>query len=54
MSRRRKSSAPPFDTLRLEGSLFAPLLLDHETSGEASFQKEADYIIPKCLNTIRE
>ena len=50
MSRRRKSSdTTPFDTLRLEGSLFVPELLERAASGEAAFQKEADYAIPKGL-----
>jgi hypothetical protein len=50
MSRRRKSSdTTPFDTLRLEGSLFVPELLERAASGEAALQKEADYAIPKGL-----
>jgi hypothetical protein len=50
MSRRRKSSdTTPFDTLRLEGSLFVPELLERAASGEAAFQKESDYAIPKGL-----
>ena len=50
MSRRRKSNdTTPFDTLRLEGSLFVPELLERAASGEATFQKEADYAIPKGL-----
>jgi hypothetical protein len=50
MSRRRKSTdTTPFDTLRLEGSLFVPELLERAASGEATFQKEADYAIPKGL-----
>ena len=50
MSRRRKSSdTTPFDTLRLEGSLFVPELLERAASGEAAFQKETDYAIPKGL-----
>jgi hypothetical protein len=50
MSRRRKSSdTTPFDTLRLEGSLFVPELLERAAGGEAAFQKEADYAIPKGL-----
>lgn len=50
MSRRRKSSdTTPFDTLRLEGSLFVPELLERAASGEATFQKESDYAVPKGL-----
>jgi hypothetical protein len=50
MSRRRKSTdTTPFDTLRLEGSLFVPELLERAASGEATFQKETDYAIPKGL-----
>lgn len=50
MSRRRKSTdTTPFDPLRLEGSLFVPELLERAASGEATFQKEADYAIPKGL-----
>ena len=50
MSRRRKASdTTPFDTLRLEGSLFVPELLERAATGEATFQKETDYAIPKGL-----
>jgi hypothetical protein len=50
MSRRRKSTdTTPFDTLRLEGSLFVPEFLERAASGEATFQKETDYAIPKGL-----
>lgn len=50
MSRRRKSTdTTPFDTLRLEGSLFVPELLERAASGEATYQKETDYAIPKGL-----
>jgi hypothetical protein len=50
MSRRRKATdTTPFDTLRLEGSLFVPELLERAASGEASFQKESDYAVPKGL-----
>jgi hypothetical protein len=50
MSRRRKSTdTTPFDTLRLEGSLFVPELLERAASGDATFQKETDYAIPKGL-----
>ena len=50
MSRRRKSTdTTPFDTLRLEGSLFVPELLERAANGEATFQKETDYAIPKGL-----
>lgn len=50
MPRRRKSSETlPFDTLRLEGSLFVPELLERASRGEATSQKEADYDVPKGL-----
>jgi hypothetical protein len=50
MSRRRKSSdSTPFDTLRLEGSLFVPELLERAARGEATAQKETDYAVPKGL-----
>ena len=50
MSRRRKSTdTTPFDTLRLEGSLFVPELLERVARGEAAAQKEADYAVPKGL-----
>lgn len=50
MSRRRKSNDTlPFDTIKLEGSLFVPELLERAARGEASFQKESDYAIPKGL-----
>jgi hypothetical protein len=43
MSRRRKlTDTTPFDTLRLEGSLFVPELLERAARGEAAQQKEAD------------
>ena len=50
MSRRRKlTDTTPFDTLRLEGTLFVPELLERAARGEAAQQKEADYAIPKGL-----
>ncbi|HRH96991.1 MAG TPA: hypothetical protein PLB55_13705, partial [Prosthecobacter sp.] len=49
MSRRRKTDTTPFDTLRLEGSLFVPELLERAARGEAAHQKEADYAIPRGL-----
>ena len=49
MRRRKSSDTTPFDTLRLEGSLFVPELLERAASGEASFQKESDYAVPKGL-----
>ena len=51
MSRRRRSASDttPFDTLRLEGSLFVPELLERAARGEAAAQKEADYGVPKGL-----
>lgn len=51
MSRRRRSASDttPFDTLRLEGSLFVPELLERAARGEAAAQKEAEYGVPKGL-----
>ncbi|WP_397385656.1 Eco57I restriction-modification methylase domain-containing protein, partial [Prosthecobacter sp.] len=50
MSRRRKlTDTTPFDTLRLEGTLFVPELLERAASGDATAQKEADYAIPRGL-----
>jgi len=50
MSRRRQSSeTTPFDSMKLEGSLFVPELLERAASGGATFQKETDYAIPKGL-----
>lgn len=51
MSRRRRSASDstPFDTLRLEGTLFVPELLERAARGEAAAQKEADYGVPKGL-----
>ncbi|MCB1245310.1 MAG: SAM-dependent DNA methyltransferase, partial [Verrucomicrobiae bacterium] len=50
MSRRRKlTDTTPFDTLRLEGSLFVPELLERAARGEAAAQKEVDYGVPKGL-----
>ncbi len=50
MSRRRKlTDTTPFDTLRLEGTLFVPELLERAARGEAAAQKEADYGVPKGL-----
>ena len=51
MSRRRRSASDttPFDTLRLEGTLFVPELLERAASGDATAQKETDYAIPKGL-----
>jgi hypothetical protein len=49
MSRRRTSDTLPFDTLRLEGSLFVPELLERAARGGAMAQKETDYDIPKGL-----
>lgn len=50
MSRRRKlTDTTPFDTLRLEGTLFVPELLERAASGDATAQKETDYAIPRGL-----
>lgn len=49
MRRRKPTDTTPFDTLRLEGTLFVPELLERAARGEAAHQKEADYAIPKGL-----
>ena len=50
MSRRRKLiDSTPFDTIRLEGNIFVPELLERAARGEAAHQKEADYAVPKGL-----
>jgi N-6 DNA Methylase len=54
MPRRRNSDATPFETMRLEGALFVPELLERMAAGEASTQAEADYEIPKGLKLHEE
>jgi hypothetical protein len=50
MSRRRQSADRlPFDTFRLEGSLFVPELLERAARGEAAHQKDTDYALPRGL-----
>ena len=50
MSRSRKfTDSTPFDTVRLEGNIFVPELLERAARGEAAYQKEADYAVPKGL-----
>lgn len=50
MSRRRQSADRlPFDTFRLEGSLFVPELLERAARGEAAHQKDSDYALPRGL-----
>jgi hypothetical protein len=49
MSRRHVTDTLPFDTLRLEGSLFVPELLERAARGAATAQKEADYATPRGL-----
>ena len=49
MSRRHATDTLPFDTLRLEGSLFVPELLERASRGAATAQKEADYATPRGL-----
>lgn len=54
MPKRRNSDATPFETMRLEGALFVPELLERMAAGEASTQTEADYEIPKGLKLHEE
>lgn len=50
MSRRRQfADRLPFDTFRLEGSLFVPELLERAARGEAAHQKDTDYALPRGL-----
>ena len=49
MSRRKTQDAVPFDTLRLEGAIFVPQLLENAARGEAKFQNETDYNLPRGL-----
>jgi hypothetical protein len=49
MRKRRNSDTTPFETIRLEGALFVPELLERMATGEASAQAESDYEIPKGL-----
>jgi hypothetical protein len=51
---RRRSSTLPFDTLRLEGGLFVPELVEKILRGEHSRQTAADYSLPKGLKLVDE
>ncbi|MBF0408971.1 MAG: hypothetical protein HQM10_16610 [Candidatus Riflebacteria bacterium] len=43
-----------FDSITLEGALFAPDILEKSARGEASEQREADYLIPRGLKLSAE
>lgn len=47
--RRATSDTLPFDSMRLEGSLFVPELLERAATGKATKQEAKDYHIPKGL-----
>ena len=49
MRKRRNLDTTPFETMRLEGALFVPELLERMAAGEAATQAESDYQIPKGL-----
>ncbi|EIP96382.1 type I restriction-modification system methyltransferase subunit [Opitutaceae bacterium TAV1] len=51
---RRLSDSLIFDTLRLEGSLFIPAVLEKAARGEHTEQKTADYRLPKGLTLADE
>lgn len=53
MSRRHPDSLI-FDTIRLEGSLFVPALLENAARGDHSEQAPADYQLPKGLSLADE
>lgn len=59
MSRRRNGSTPSlhplvFDTIRLEGALFTPDLLEKICLGDGPFQSREDYAVPKGLQLSSE
>lgn len=47
--RSRQSDSLPFDSMRLEGSLFVPELLQRAAAGQGTRQDAKDYAIPKGL-----
>ena len=51
---RRLSDSLIFDTLRLEGGLFVPAVLEKAARGEHTAQKAADYRLPKGLSLVDE
>jgi SAM-dependent methyltransferase len=51
---RRTADSLIFDTLRLEGALFVPALLEKAARGEFTEQKDADYQLPKGLTLADE
>lgn len=59
MPRRRNGSTPSlhplvFDTIRLEGALFTPDLLEKICLGDGPFQSREDYAVPKGLQLSSE
>jgi hypothetical protein len=51
---RRPTDSLIFDTLRLEGGLFVPAVLEKAARGEHTAQKAADYRLPKGLSLVDE
>ena len=51
---RRLTDSLIFDTLRLEGGLFVPAVLEKAARGEHTAQKAADYRLPKGLSLVDE
>ena len=51
---RRSTDSLIFDTLRLEGGLFVPAVLEKAARGELTAQKAADYRLPKGLSLVDE
>ena len=51
---RRSTDSLIFDTLRLEGGLFVPAVLEKAARGEHTAQKAADYRLPKGLSLVDE
>lgn len=51
---RRTTDSLIFDTLRLEGGLFVPAVLEKAARGEHTAQKAADYRLPKGLALVDE
>jgi hypothetical protein len=51
---RRPTDSLIFDTLRLEGGLFVPAVLEKAARGEHTAQKAADYLLPKGLSLVDE
>ncbi len=51
---RRPADSLIFDSLRLEGGLFVPAVLEQAARGEHTAQKAADYLLPKGLSLLDE